>query len=159
MIRLIIITTAAFWLSACGSSVRYSAAKPDTSGQVPVVVAGSLDQFVQEWTGTPYLSGGMARNGVDCSGFTSMLYRSVYKISLPRQAADQYRAGQSVRASAMQKGDLVFFRNITRSGIDHVGVFLGDGRFVHASVSSGVIISELGEEYYRKRFAGARRYF
>jgi lipoprotein Spr len=152
----LLIAGSLIWLAACAPSVRYRAEKQDISAPQQ---HASLEQFIRKWMGTPYLFGGMDRGGVDCSGFTAMLYRSVYNIDLPRQAEDQYAAGTRVRDNAMREGDLVFFRNVRRSGIDHVGVYIGDGRFVHASTSSGVVISDLDEAYYRKRFAGARRYF
>jgi len=159
MIRSIIIASASLWLIACGASVRYSAVKPDNREPGSHGASNDLEQFIQNWMGAPYLLGGMERSGVDCSGFTCRVYKSVYDMSLPRQAADQYEAGKRISESAIQPGDLVFFKNVRRSGIDHVGVYMGGGRFAHASVSSGVTISGLNEDYYRKRFAGARRYF
>ncbi len=158
MIRSVIFIFGILCLAACGPSIRYGSKNADRDSHTATRTADNLDRFVQEWIGAPYLLGGVARDGVDCSGFAQLLYESVYQIALPRQAEDQYKAGYTVRVSALRPGDLVFFKNIRGMGIDHVGVYLGDQRFAHASTSAGVTISGLDEEYYHRRFVGARRY-
>lgn len=114
-----------------------------------------LLRFLDGWYGTPYRYGGNGRNGIDCSAFTAMLMDSVYRIPLPRTARSQYASGVRVSRSQLRIGDLVFFN--TRGGISHVGFYLGNDKFVHASSSQGVTISDLNEEYFRKRYAGSAR--
>ena len=80
---------------------------------------------------------------------------SVYNITLPRTAKNQYNSSTKVRKQDLKQGDLVFFN--TTGGISHVGVYLGNNKFVHASASSGVMISDLDEAYFKRRYIGAAR--
>ncbi|MBX2939509.1 MAG: C40 family peptidase [Ferruginibacter sp.] len=111
--------------------------------------------FIDDWYYTRYRFGGTTKKGVDCSSFTLQLFRDVYQISLPRTARQQYEISIKVNEEEMQEGDLVFFN--TRGGISHVGVYLVNGYFVHASSSRGVMVSNIREPYFSKRFLGARR--
>ena len=110
------------------------------------------------WMGTPYLYGGNNTNGVDCSGFVQQIYIQVFNIKLPRTTEALYSAGTFVRGSWLKCADLVFFKNIRGRGVDHVGIYIGNNRFIHASSSRGVIISDLTSDYYLEHFASARRY-
>lgn len=109
------------------------------------------------YRGTPYRSGGGARGGFDCSGFTSYLYNKRGK-GLPHSAAGQFHAGAKVSPSQMKPGDLVFFETV-RKGISHVGVYAGNGKFVHSSSrrAGGVRVDSLSSGYYSQTFRGARR--
>ena len=78
-------------------------------------------------------------------------------ISLPRTTTEQYKVGTYVAKSALQPGDLVFLQNTYRSGISHVGIYIGDGKMIHASSSKGVTISSLSSSYYQQHYYGARR--
>lgn len=115
----------------------------------------TLLSFIDEWYGTRYRFGGSTKKGIDCSSLTSQLMKTVYSIDLPRTAREQYAACTKITEEEMTEGDLVFFN--TRGGVSHVGFFLGDGYFVHASSSNGVTISHLDDPYYRHRFIGAGR--
>lgn len=106
--------------------------------------------------GTPYSLGGKDENGIDCSGFSRKIYESSFGIQLPPSTEEQYRLGISVSDSELEFGDLVFF-NTTGRIPSHVGIYLGDNLFAHASVSYGVTISSLYSSYYKKRYIGARR--
>lgn len=108
-----------------------------------------------KYLGRPYIWGASGPGAFDCSGFTSYVYR-VFGVSLPHNAASQFGHGQAVRKGNLSSGDLVFFN--TSGGISHVGLYIGNGRFIHAANSrTGVIVSSLSEGYYLKRFVGARR--
>lgn len=108
------------------------------------------------YRGVRYRYGGSSRSGFDCSGFTSHVYARK-GVRLPHSAAAQYQRGRRVSAGEMKPGDLVFFTT-TRRGISHVGIYAGNGRFVHASSSGGSVrVDSLASGYYKERFRGARR--
>lgn len=117
-----------------------------------------LDHFIGEWIGIPYKYGGMSNSGVDCSGFSSLVYIHVYNKTIPRTAHDQFIHGIKSRRESLQKGDLVFFRLSGGRDIDHVGIYLGDNQFVHATKSAGVTISNLSDDIYMDYFVGSCRY-
>jgi len=126
---------------------------------VPPVFAGTPDtgehlhglrQHYQDWRGTRYRAGGLSHTGVDCSGFTALTFRDVYGIQLPRTAHEQAMRGMPVDRDSLQPGDLVFFKR-GRSG-DHVGIYLGNDEFMHASSRQGVVISSMNSIYWRGKF-------
>jgi cell wall-associated NlpC family hydrolase len=123
-------------------------------------LSGRFKHLVEQamtYLGTPYRRGGTSRNGLDCSGLTGAVYGE-QGLDLPRTAAEQFREGVAVAESDLRPGDLVFFRDTYKRGISHVGIYIGDGRFLHAAGRRhGVIVSELSRPYYRLRFAGGRR--
>jgi len=111
-----------------------------------------LEAFVDPWIGVPYRYAGSTRQGVDCSGFVCMVYREYYKDPFKgRRSEDLFAEVDPIDQGDLQAGDLVFFK-IRGGRIDHVGVYLGQGEFVHSSTQRGVIRSRLDEEYYKKRF-------
>lgn len=115
---------------------------------------------IETWTGTPYVFGMVEKGkGTDCSGFVGSVFHTVLSFDLPRQSADIYAMGSPVNLEDLQFGDLIFFQNTYKgaSGASHVGIFVGDGRFAHASTTVGVTISRLNESYYQKHFLGCRR--
>ncbi len=111
---------------------------------------------IDSWMGTPYVFGGTTKNGVDCSAFTQAVFRSV-GIDIPRRASRQAAAARTVSRSSLKYGDLVFF-NTSGSGISHCGIYLGNGEFVHASSSRGVVRDLLSHPYYSTRFVSAGRF-
>jgi lipoprotein Spr len=119
-----------------------------------------LLSFMEYWYGAPYRYGGNSRDGIDCSAFAFLLLSSVYGVTtLPRTSKEQYEASHHISRDQLQEGDLVFFHTLSgkkHRGVTHVGVYLRNNRFVHASVS-GVMISDLGDGYYDRHFIGAGR--
>lgn len=110
-----------------------------------------LYAFIDEWVGVKYKYGGTTKKGVDCSGFTNLLYNNVFKKELPRSSSDIAAVAKSVAKKELSEGDFVFF-SIRSNKVDHVGIYLANNRFVHASTSKGVIISSLEHPYYAKHF-------
>ena len=120
-------------------------------------VSDLLDNALS-FIGVPYRFGGSnPASGFDCSGFVKYVFRKTFDLSLPRTAREMARGGMAVARGELQPGDLVFFN--TRGAVNsHVGIYLGDSKFVHAPNSGGrVRINDLDETYYRQRFNGARR--
>ncbi len=113
--------------------------------------------FLERWIGTPYQFGGNSIHGTDCSGFTANLYNYLFGIELARTSREQARQCSFISQDSLHLGDLVFFRN--GFFISHVGVYLSNGYFVHASTSQGVTISNLSETYFKKRFYRAGRIY
>jgi len=117
-----------------------------------------LLDFMDEWYGVPYQYGGSGKSGIDCSAFASLLIADVYQVDgLPRISRDQYKESRRIPKSALREGDLVFFHTLGKGhAVTHVGVYLYNNRFIHASVA-GVQISDLSEGYYARHFVGAGR--
>ena len=115
----------------------------------------ALLEHIDEWYGTRYRYGGTTKSGIDCSAFVQAIYLSAFAVTLPRTARDQYRNSRIISATEIKAGDLVFFN--TTGGISHVGVYLQNNKFVHASTSYGVTISDLFDPYYLRRFIGVGR--
>ncbi len=106
---------------------------------------------VYDWIGTRYKYSGSTKKGIDCSGFVSEMYKKTYCINLTGGSSDIWQAVKPVEKCDLQEGDILFFK-IKKGQISHVGVYLANNKFAHASVHSGVIISDLNEEYYTKYF-------
>lgn len=115
-----------------------------------------LYQFVYEWLGTPYRLGGDSKKGIDCSKFSLALYESVFNTTIGYNSRNQYANVTPIRRGDLQPGDLVFFKIRSRN-ITHVGVYLGDDRFAHASSSKGVMISSLDEAYWKRYYYNGGR--
>jgi cell wall-associated NlpC family hydrolase len=135
-----------------------TASKPPTTADASAVADGqpAVVRRALGYLGTRYRYGASGARGFDCSGFTSYIYRQ-HGISLPHNSAAQYRVGKPVSRSELRPGDLVFFR--TRgSRISHVGIYIGNGKFVHASSARGrVRVDTITSGYYHQRYVGARR--
>jgi lipoprotein Spr len=122
---------------------------------VETVTNARLINFVENWYGVPYQYGGDSKKGIDCSAFTCLFMDSVYHITIPRTAKNQYNASTKIKREDLRQGDLVFFN--TTGGISHVGVYLANNKFVHAATSGGVMISDLDDVYFKRRYIGAAR--
>ena len=111
------------------------------------------------WLGVPYRNGGTSRHGVDCSGLTSAIYKKVYRKNLERNANDQRKKDcRKVKKGKLKEGDLVFFHNgKKKKTATHVGIYLKDDKFIHASTRRGVTISTLNEAYWKKHWLSGGR--
>lgn len=125
-------------------------------GLVPKAMSNyMLYRFIDEWYGVKYQYGGNDKSGIDCSAFVQKLYDEVFCTELVRTARDQFHSCKMIfDIDNLMEGDLVFFKTHGKR-ISHVGIYLANNFFVHASSSSGVMISNLSEAYWSKRFAGA----
>jgi lipoprotein Spr len=115
-----------------------------------------LYQGISQWLGTPYKYSGHSKNGVDCSGLVCKLYHDCYDKNMSGSAKDLYTEVKPVKRTDLQEGDLLFFK-IRKNRISHIGIYLGENRFVHSSSQNGVIISSLNDPYYEKYFYKAGR--
>ncbi|MGQ9558602.1 MAG: C40 family peptidase [Desulfurispora sp.] len=137
-------------------------AQPAAGMIVPVSRSSGSDErdvlkTAYSYLGTPYVYGGAAPSGFDCSGFVRYIF-SLYGIDLPHNAAAQASCGKAVDRSSLQPGDIVLFGYYGSKSINHSGIYAGDGKFVHASSSArGVVVSSLTSGYYAENYKGARR--
>lgn len=118
-------------------------------------VTRQLLRQYDEWKHTPYRKGGLSKKGIDCSGFVHLTFRTRLGRDVARSTRALVKTGIKISATAILPGDLLFFK----TGLQrrHVGIYLGEGQFLHASTSRGVIISSLREDYWKKHFWQARR--
>lgn len=153
-------------LTACSSGSDTSArpAKPSkilsrshTHLVNPIETVERLDQQQQAWKGTRYRLGGNSKRGIDCSGFTQITFKELFGISLPRMTIEQAKVGKKVAKSDLKAGDLVFFNTGRGPNGKHVGIYMENGRFLHASTKGGVIYSDMNSPYWSKTFWQGRR--
>lgn len=161
-------------LSACSSTNTSNNAQTDThavKGQNGFLLQASQDEFEQmvqnvdiksrlmdqyaDWKGVRYRLGGTSKRGIDCSAFVQTTFREQFGLDLPRSTYEQEDTGKSINRGKLRAGDLVLFG--AGSTGRHVGIYLGNDNFVHASTSSGVMISNLNDNYWKKRYREARR--
>lgn len=112
----------------------------------------ALAGVYNEWAGTRYRMGGTTKRGIDCSAFMQTAFLEAYGMSLPRSTTEQRYLGHKISKQELKKGDLVFFR-----GNNHVGLYIGNNQFMHASTSQGVTISSLDEDYWARTYTQSRR--
>ncbi|PEN15387.1 hypothetical protein CRI94_01460 [Longibacter salinarum] len=147
-------------LTACSStqSARTSEEPSYTRSNASVqngTLEPELRSEARRWEGVPHRLGGTDRRGIDCSALTQVLYADVLGLDLPRETRRQSRVGTEIRRSNLQPGDLVFFRPGRKQR--HVGIYLSNGEFVHASSSTGVTVSSLHTDYWQRTWWQARR--
>lgn len=132
------------------------AGAPATSTAAGTGVASAIESTAERYLGIPYRFGGEGAAGIDCSSFVQQVFRE-HQIELPRTAREQIQLGSDVAPGELKKGDLVFFHTYA-SYPSHVGIYLGEGKMIHASSGKGeVTVSDLNSDYYRSRFIGAKR--
>ena len=144
--------------ASTGTPVSVSALKK-SNNYIAGNTSSKADKIVttaKKYIGVPYVWGGESPKGFDCSGYVQYVFK-MHGISLNRTTETQYKHGSYVSKSNLKPGDLVFFQNTYRAGISHVGIYIGNGQFIHASSSKGVTISNLSSSYYTSHYYGARR--
>ena len=139
-------------LASCGS--RKYTVKNDTKASKAADAMANLKskplyRFITDWTGVKYRFGGLDKNGIDCSGFAFLLEKEIYGVTLPRISRDQANAVRRKDIDNLKEGDLVFF-SFGGNDVDHVGIYLNNGFFVHASTTRGVIVDDLNLPAYQK---------
>jgi lipoprotein Spr len=130
--------------------------KPIPATQKSKINVQKMNHIINSYMGSPYKKNGTSRLGIDCSGLVREVYRRYSGISLPHDTKKLYALVKKVDKKYLLYGDLVFFAFNSRE-VSHVGIYIGEKEFVHASSSQGVIVSSINDEYYRKNYAGARR--
>ena len=155
-----------FLLYSCGSSkkavisVTSNKAKPAKIKETYAAKLGvdkaeidnvALYEFINDWYGVPYQYGGKSKKGVDCSGFATLLFENVYRKNIGGTAESIYEQCKTISEAKLREGDLVFFK-IDSKKITHIGVYLQNNKFVHASTKKGIMISDMGEEYFKKYY-------
>lgn len=130
---------------------------PQTYESMPamVTIKDKVYSQYQEWKGIRYMRGGMSKSGVDCSGLTCIFYSKELGITLPRTARLQAETGKKIKRNELHPGDLVFFK--TGRNSYHVGIYIENGKFLHVSTSSGVMISTLDDKYWKGHYWQSRR--
>lgn len=157
----VVLLAALLPLTGCRSSKQPARGKDKTSfiGGLsfnPASLEGEEKRLVEEaltWLGTPYRYGGSDYSGTDCSGLTMKVYMNALGLSIPRSSAQQQKFCKSIKKGSLSTGDLLFFATGRDKGkVSHVGMYLGNGQFIHASASRGVIISHIEERYYTSNY-------
>ncbi|MGV6989817.1 NlpC/P60 family protein [Testudinibacter sp. P80/BLE/0925] len=111
-----------------------------------------LHEFYHNWQGVRYRLGGTTQNGIDCSAFVLNAFDRAFGLQMPRSTAEQRHVGKKINKSELEFGDLVFFRKNK-----HVGIYIGNGEFIHASTSKGVTTNSLSENYWSRNYTQSRR--
>jgi cell wall-associated NlpC family hydrolase len=130
--------------------------KTEKNSSITNLVQAKMMREISKMMGVSYKLGGQDENGIDCSAYTMLVYKNSMGKLLPRSSAEQYKIGRIIETADLKFGDLVFF-DTTGEPASHVGIYLGDDLFAHASVSLGVTISSLESSYFKQRYNGARR--
>ncbi|MBU3954129.1 MAG: C40 family peptidase [Proteobacteria bacterium] len=119
-----------------------------------------FENRLNQYVGIPYRKGGTTTKGLDCSGFVRLVYDQIFGIDLPHSSMAQFTFSdlKKIDKNDIQSGDLIFFSNKGKKRINHVGVYLSDNKFIHASSSEGITVSGLDERYWKKRFVGTKRH-
>nr|WP_068892931.1 NlpC/P60 family protein [Pedobacter panaciterrae] len=143
-------------LSSCGS--RKPTAGPSSASKIATAMSHlkskQLYRFINEWSGVRYRLGGLDKGGIDCSGFAFLLQKNIYGNSLPRRSRDQAETIREKSISQLREGDLIFF-SFSGGAVDHVGIYLNDTYFVHASTTRGVVVDDLTLPAYQKAMVKA----
>jgi cell wall-associated NlpC family hydrolase len=156
--------------AGCSSTVRFSSTPSKSRGQKqlpttpppeakinPGIATDNVTRECRSFLGTPYHYGGVSEAGLDCSGLVCLVFKKAGEIVLPHSSKKLRTLGRKISLAQARPGDLLFFKAGYLGGVNHVGVYIGNGRFIHASTKLGVIESGMDDEYYRSRFVEVRR--
>ena len=138
---------------------QHTTSKPSKTYQESTINYHDLDKlypYHNKWHQTPYKYGGFGSQGIDCSAFVQRAYYDLFGMRIPRTTKEQVNTGKKVSRSNIKTSDLVFFK--TGYNARHVGIYLQHGDFIHASSSQGIIISNINDPYWKKRYWMTRRY-
>lgn len=161
-LSIIAISATALVLTACSTTSntpQEQTASQNYKGSLndQIMAITSLSEHQREWKNTPYRLGGTSKKGIDCSGFMQLTFRDLFEINLPRTTSEQAKHGKQISKSSLRTGDSVFFNTGRGPNGKHVGVYVKNGQFLHASTKGGVIYSDLDSPYWSKAFWQARR--
>jgi lipoprotein Spr len=134
--------------------IEYKKAKNLSSNANDKEIKAALMEFYNEWKNVKYKFGGNSKKGIDCSAFTQRIFKEKFNVKIPRSTRTQVKSGESIKKSQLQLGDLVFFK--TGKYDRHVGVYMGDGNFMHASIK-GIKFTKLNKPFYKKAYWTSRR--
>lgn len=140
--------------------IRYEIVPPKDKSKPLEFSNESSDRIiavVNDFLGTPYKIGGTDKNGMDCSGFVSAVFSNSISMQLPRSTSEMWKLGWSIEKKNLKIGDLVFFRTGTSKNPDHIGIYVGNGKFTHASRSKGVVVTDMSDKYWRSKYFGSKR--
>ncbi|MFA0112954.1 C40 family peptidase [Vibrio sp. 10N.261.46.E11] len=151
--KMAVVTITLATLAACSSTLSQTAHKP--LSKLEQSTTNAYMSVYEQWKGVPYHFGGTSFRGVDCSAFVQIAVQTATQQALPRTTKDQVKKGKEIAYGQAISGDLVFFK--TSMTVRHVGVYLGNNQFLHASTSKGVIISRLDNPYWASKFWHFRR--
>jgi len=138
-------------LASCGTrkyTVKPSEKAAKAADAMAALKSKDLYRFITDWTGVKYRLGGLDKSGIDCSGFALLLEKNIYGHNLPRRSKDQAEAIKKKSKSNLEEGDLIFF-SFGGNEVDHVGVYLNNNFFVHASTTRGVVVDDLNMPVYQ----------
>lgn len=135
-----------FLMSSCGSSKKATRV---------ITIQDKLEIEYQKYKGIPFKYGGTTKRGFDCSGFVNTVYFNAFNIDLPRTTTLMSKQGEKKSKSNLKPGDLVFFRPSRK--YMHMGIYVGDGQFMHSSTSKGIIKSKLNNLYWKNKYRFSRR--
>jgi lipoprotein Spr/probable lipoprotein NlpC len=158
--HLVMVLAGLLLFSACGAR-KYKGSRPGEGTKaakaaeaMSLLKSRKLYNFITDWTGVRYQFGGLDKRGIDCSGFALLLQKEIYGWTMPRVSRDQAEVIKKKDLGALKEGDLIFF-SFGGGAVDHVGVYLNNNFFVHASTSRGVIVDDLSLPVYQKAIVKA----
>ena len=154
MKRVLTLVAIGLVMQSCGGS-QPRVGRPTPHTESAEKIYGLLIAWHDDWRGVGYQWGGLSKRGIDCSGFAHLAFREIFGIKVPRTTELLAKTGVKIKPSEIRIGDLVFYNTTEKDR--HVGIYMGNGRFLHASTSRGVMISDMKLDYWASRYWKAMR--